>query len=256
MTDTDALSISLIDGLPVDEILARYQRAPGNELESTKFSSPESSAALVANTFGLFLKRARDFPLPPDWGAGSQADRVLLEEELRFLWSGGRHPWLDVVLETQTHLIGIESKRYEPYRTPKHGTFSDTYLRPAWGKKMVPYEWLRDGLATRPAMFQHLDAVQLVKHGFGIRTQAHRRHKQALLVYLYAEPKAWPDGRLVPADQHDQHAEEARCFARLVEGAEVGLALCSYRRLLAAMLSSPAEEVRAHAAAIGGTFDV
>jgi len=29
--------------------------APGNEIESGKFASPESSAALVANAFGLFL---------------------------------------------------------------------------------------------------------------------------------------------------------------------------------------------------------
>ena len=44
--------------LPVDAIRARYVRAPGRELQSGKFESPESSASLVANTFGLFMEQA------------------------------------------------------------------------------------------------------------------------------------------------------------------------------------------------------
>jgi hypothetical protein len=254
--NTDAVATSLIPGLPTEQILARYERAPGNELESAKFASPESSAALVANTFGFFLQRPREFPLPSDWRAGPEAIRILLEEEVRFPWSGGTHPWLDVVLETQTHLIGIESKRYEPFRSPKSGAFSEAYRRDVWGRRMGPFEWLRDGLAKRPEMFQHLDAVQLVKHAFGLRTKAHSDRKAGLLVYLFAEPKAWPDGRPVTAEQRDGHAEEARCFGRLVKGAEVGFSTCSYRQLLEAMLASPVAEVRAHAVLIGEKFDV
>jgi hypothetical protein len=44
-----------LPGLPVGIIRAAYLNAPGNEIESGKFASPESSAALVANAFGLFL---------------------------------------------------------------------------------------------------------------------------------------------------------------------------------------------------------
>ena len=44
-----------LPGLPIADIRAAYLTAPGNEIESGKFSSPESSAALVANAFGLFL---------------------------------------------------------------------------------------------------------------------------------------------------------------------------------------------------------
>ena len=44
-----------LPGLPVGIIRTAYLDAPGNEIESGKFASPESSAALVANAFGLFL---------------------------------------------------------------------------------------------------------------------------------------------------------------------------------------------------------
>jgi len=46
---------ALFDYLPKDAILAAFARSPGNELASGKLESPESSAALAANTFGLFL---------------------------------------------------------------------------------------------------------------------------------------------------------------------------------------------------------
>ena len=43
---------ALLDHLPKDAILARYQAAGGQELISGKFANPESSAALAANAFG------------------------------------------------------------------------------------------------------------------------------------------------------------------------------------------------------------
>ena len=44
--------------LPVEKIRDAFAKAPGNELDSGKMLSPESSAALVKNTFGLFLDKA------------------------------------------------------------------------------------------------------------------------------------------------------------------------------------------------------
>lgn len=95
-------------------------RAGGQEPESGKFSSPESSAALAVNAFGWFLERPAD--LPPfspladlDW----PADRVDVERTMRFPWRGGRHPWLDAAIETADHLIGVECKRFEPFRDTK-----------------------------------------------------------------------------------------------------------------------------------------
>src|SRR3954466_16286851 len=91
--------------LPIDAIVAAYRCAPGKELE--KLENPESSAALVANTFGLFLDRPQDLPPIPgleafDW----PAKQVRLEVCARFPWRGGLHPWLDVMIETDDYLIG------------------------------------------------------------------------------------------------------------------------------------------------------
>jgi hypothetical protein len=49
--------------LPIDKILRAFSNSPGREIERGKLSTPESSAALAANTFGLFLDRPRDLPL-------------------------------------------------------------------------------------------------------------------------------------------------------------------------------------------------
>ena len=66
---------------------------------SGKFDSPESSAALAANTFGFFLNRPGDLPPLPgfknvEWPTSS----LHIEKEVRFPWRGGRHPWLDALV--------------------------------------------------------------------------------------------------------------------------------------------------------------
>ena len=93
--------------------------------------SSESPAAPAANTFGAFLLRPADLPPLPgaearDWPASALRLKVLL----RFAWSGGRHPCVDAVIQTGAVLIGIESKRYEPFRTKSGAVaLSDAY----WG---------------------------------------------------------------------------------------------------------------------------
>ena len=103
---------------------------------------------------------------------GITATAVTLEAEMRFPWSGGLHPWLDVAIETQSDLLGIKSKRYEPFRDRKKVSFSPAYFQPVWGKAMRGFEHMRDNLASGHMTFSTLDAAQLVKHAFGIRTQA------------------------------------------------------------------------------------
>ena len=106
-----------LPGVPGPQVEAAYRAAPGDEIEAGKFDHPESSARLVANAFGFFLDRPEDLPPLPGcererWPATS----VALEQTVRFPWSGGRHPVLDVLVTTPAALIGIESKRFEPLR--------------------------------------------------------------------------------------------------------------------------------------------
>jgi hypothetical protein len=226
--------------LPDADILKAYAKAPGNEMESGKLSSPESSAALAANMFGYFLNQPRAFPAMPKFGAvGWPARRVALEECLRFPWRGGRHPWLDAVIETDTHLIGVESKRYEPFRQRSEAKFSQAYWRSVWGKDMVPFEEMRDRLSAGSLTYERLDATQLVKHAFGLRTQGLKRKKLPLLVYLYGEPRDWPDGRAIEEKLRQAHRDEIRGFAHEVAGAEVPFASCTYHELLTVLSNSP-----------------
>ncbi len=81
---SNAISDELFDYLPKAEILAAYERAPGNELDK-KFASDELSAALVANAFGFFLRAAnRLMPIPNTEDLGWPARGVRLEECLHF----------------------------------------------------------------------------------------------------------------------------------------------------------------------------
>lgn len=245
----------LLSYLPKAEILAALERSPGNEIGSGKLASPESSATLAVNAFGFFLKRPDDLPaLPGTEEFGWPAQTVNIEQSCRFPWSGGHHPWLDAFVETRTHIIGIESKRYEPLRAKATGRFSDAYWRDVWGPDMVGYERLRDQIAAGEVSYARLDAAQLIKHALGLRTEAGRRAKRSALFYLHADPSTWPDGRVVNADDKEAHRAEIEAFAEHVQDDDVAFRTCTYTELLSTWARSGVDEVRGHASAVEDTF--
>ncbi|MEO5350388.1 MAG: hypothetical protein H7836_12170 [Magnetococcus sp. YQC-3] len=244
-----------LPGLPVDLIRACYDAAPGDEIRSGKFASPESSSALVANTFGYFLNRPSTLPiLPKCQNMGWPAVSIALEKEVRFPWSGGRHPYLDVVIKTETSFVGVESKRYEPFRSHPKPQFADAYWRPVWGNKMRMYEKIRDSLKSGSLQFNHLDAAQLVKHAFALRSSAH--WKDPVLYYLFTESLVWPDGRHIPPEALHAHRDEIASFANMVAGDEVVFLWCSYRDLLTSWMESADESIRLHAKAVADRFSI
>lgn len=252
-------STLFLPGLPVELIEAAYATAPGNEIESGKFASPESSAALVANAFGLFFERPTILPpLPRAADCGWPAQSVTPEAIVRFPWSGGRHPCLDVLIVTKAAIIGVESKRYEPFR-PKHaGDMSDAYCRPVWGDRMMGYQYCRDGIRGGGAAFSKLDESQLVKHAFALRTAvqpgSNWAGKRAVLYYLFAEPDEWPDGRPVLQEDRLKHRAEIAAFSQMVASDEVSFRSCSYSELLAECSAQRDPLVSAHASAVSGRF--
>jgi restriction endonuclease-like protein len=248
-----------LPGLPVERIIACYASAPGNEIESGKFSSPESSAALAANAFGYFLERPTALPpLPQCEDLTWPATDVELESIQRFPWSGGKHPCLDAVIITGNSLIGIESKRYEPFRSKSKPNLSAAYWRPVWGDAMAGYEAIRDRLRDGSLTYAHLDAAQLVKHAFGLRTAVHRQGPQfgnrPVLLYLFAEPKSWPDGRQISQKAIDTHRNEVADFRSAVKGCEVVFHALSYSDLLAQWRERDDQQLRLHAMAIEQRF--
>lgn len=260
MTDptTDPLQparAALLDHLPKDLILARYAAAGGQELVSGKFASLESSAALAANAFGVFADRPALLSLPTQILASCEVRAVDLEAQMRFPWSGGYHPWLDVAVRTDDVLLGIESKRYEPFRDRKVVAFSEAYWRPVWGGAMKAYEAMRDALVSGEG-FEFLDAAQLVKHAFGLRTQALKSGRGAVLCYIYAEPRAFPGGRPIAAAAIAAHRNELQVFSNAIAAVESDVRFCSlsYGDLLAHWSQDSA--LADHAAAVAARFSL
>ena len=101
-----AVPSTFLPGIPEDLVRLALASAGGNEIESGKFDSPESSAALAVNALGWFIERPTDLlPFPPLTGIDWPATHVAIERQMRFPWRGGRHPWLDAAVETEAHLI-------------------------------------------------------------------------------------------------------------------------------------------------------
>lgn len=250
-----------LPGVPGDEIEEIFNGAPGNEIKSGKFDSPESSAALAANVFGYFLFRAAELPaLPGCPDTRWPAEGVSLEQEVRFPWGrgktwlrGGRHPILDVVLTTPTTLIGIESKRFEPFRRNRVKSLAESYWRPVWGNRMKGYERVRDKLRDDKGGLYALDTAQLFKHAFALRTTVQNDGAypglRPILFYIYAEPERWPEGgEKIAAAALARHREEIDAFAKEVANDEVKFVSCSYRELLEEWVGQGTAAVSRHAA--------
>ena len=243
-----------LPGVPREHVLERLAKAGGNEVESGKLSSSESSAALAINTIGWFIPRPADLPAfpgldSPDWPPIA----VDVEYCARFPWSGGRHPWLDAIVETEDRIIGIESKRFEPFRDKKVVSLSEAYDRPVWGDEMQPFERMRDHLRSGEEKFTHLDAAQLVKHAFGLVTEGRRKSKRPALLYLYAEPRN--RGRVaINAADIEAHRHEVANFREMVRDAAVEFAACSYVEWLSSWpIDDP--EMNEHRQRVVATFD-
>jgi hypothetical protein len=254
---------SILPHLPEALIREAFAKAAGNELESGKLESPQSSAALAANVFGYFLSpgKADQFPRSGHFSfLESPVQRVDIERSLRFPWSGGRHPWLDAVLETDNWIVGIESKRFEPFRDVKEPYFSEAYDKSVWGSEMTPYIALMAQLRNGTRKFRYLNAAQLIKHAFGIRTQAQekvklrRPQRKPALVYLYAEPRAIPGDRPISKSEIEEHRNEISEFGRLVSGADVRFSALTHSALLEEFTASPYPDLQAHAALVTSAF--
>lgn len=242
---------TFLPGVPAALVLSALRRSPGNELTTGKFNSPDSSAALAANAFGWFLERPALLPALPDVPMG-QPEQVEIEAEMHFPWRGGRHPWLDAALTTATTLVGVECKRFEPFRPGKTTTFSEAFDDRDWGEGMAPFTALRRALAAGRVAYQTLDAAQLVKQAYGLRTQALKRARGAVLVYLYAEPQVWASGKLVDPARIALHRSEITRFAAAVHGADVTFVALRWSTLLDQWARTPA--LADHAKAITARF--
>ena len=241
MTDT-----AFLPGVPADAVLAALARLPGLDLDS-----PDSSAALVANTFGWFLERPRQ--LQPLTGVPmGLPETVELAVEMQLPMRGTRHPRFDAVVTTPTTLVGIVSKRYQPFRPAKTTAFTEPFDSRDWGAGMARFGAVRKALTAGQQSYRQLDAVTLVKQAYALRTQSLKRARGAVLVYLHAEPQNWASGKPVDPKAIARHRTEVASFARAVKGDDVTFAALTWAELLAQWAKTPA--LVAHTAAVKGWF--
>ena len=240
--------LKLLPGVPENYVRARFGRSPGNKLSGGKFTSEESSAALAANGFAWFHDRPELLPPLPGLPTNFRAERVEIEYKAAFPWGRGHHPWLDAAVFDERCIIGIESKRYEPFRDKRMVAFSDTYERQDWGAAMEPFVQAKSQMKLGQLKFQFLDAAQLVKHAFGLATEARRVDRTPTLFYLFAEPAERNGRRIDDAAKH-AHRDEIAAFAKVVDGAAVSFLAASYREWIEGWIGAP-DEVQRHGQAL------
>jgi hypothetical protein len=238
--------LSFLLGVPAEAVVAALGRLPGSDLDS-----PDSSLALVANTFGWFLDRPRQL-LPLPGVPMGLPETVELGVEMQLPMRGTRHPRLDAVVITPTTLVGIASKRYQPFRPAKSVAFTEPFDSRDWGPGMARYGTLRQALTADQQTYRHLDAVTLVKQAYALRTQSLKRARGAVLVYLHAEPQSWGNGKPVDPAAIKRHRTEVASFARAVKGDDVTFVALTWAGLLAQWENAAA--LAAHAASVRGWF--
>ncbi len=253
-----------LEDVPGEDLERLINAAPGREIATGKFDSPRSSARLAVNAFGYFFRNPCYLPPLPDcedveWPATS----VNVEQSIRFPWQGGRHPWLDALISTPSALIGVESKRFEPFgrrsRNREGSAVSSTYWRAGWGDQMEGYQEVRNRIHDDKNLFIRLDAAQLFKHALALRTEVNRGGKHngltPILFYVYAEPAVWPESNVLVDEQEKiDHRQEIARFAQTVVSDEVRFVACSYRKLLTVWQRSENPGVRSHAEAVDLCF--
>jgi len=237
---------AFLPGVPAATVLAALAKLPGLDLDS-----PDSSAALVANGFGWFLDRPRQL-LPFPGVPMGLPETVELGVEMQLPMRGIRHPRFDAVVTTATTLVGVASKRYQPFRPAKTTAFTEPFDGRDWGPGMPRYGAMRLALTTGRQRYRHLDAVQLVKQAYGLKTQSVKRARGAVLVYLHAAPAQWASGKPVDPAAISRHKSEIADFARAVKGDDVTFIALRWSDLLAEWSKKPA--LFAHATALTGWF--
>lgn len=207
---------NLVAGIDIGTFERDLSDGSGNELES-KFLAVHSSSALAVNTFAFWKTKPESLML-----CNISGFNELTFEKKCSTGLGGTPPNLDILLENESAVIGIESKFLEFLR-PKKPKFASSYSRDKLpqieDRSWNALEHYRNG------PHQHLDVAQLIKHYLGIRKQyGHKETK--MLLYLFWEPE---NASELP--EFSRHREEIKEFADRIDGGSVQFLAMSYPEL-------------------------
>ena len=183
----------------------------GNELES-KFRAAHSSSALAVNCFAPYKNSPSDLKLAGRVGF----EKLRFESKCPTGIRGGRAPNLDVLAESDSLVVGVESKCTEyltrkswsakkpPFRSAYFEQIQDERRLGAWYRAMEEIDRRRD-------RFGYLDVAQLVKHAFGLSRVF--KGQNVVLLYLYWEPST-SEG----FDEFEAHRSEIADFSTMLGG--------------------------------------
>jgi hypothetical protein len=219
---------NLVTGIGSELYCSDYMGGAGQELLWTKHLGREcppkmhaafSSSALVVNTFARWKQALPQLSLAAQTGFQEMRFEVKCPTGLN-----GTPPHLDVLA---THSIdppvAIESKCLE-FLNAHRITFSSQYDGLKGSGSKTPYYDMIRRLRTERAMFQYLDAAQLIKHALGLANIF--QGMPVVLLYLHWEPSNWQEFR-----EFAQHRSEIAEFGRYVSGCRIRFMSMSYQEL-------------------------
>jgi hypothetical protein len=188
-------------------------KGQGSELKADKngrmkFCALHSSSALCVNNFAMFKQNHKD----ASFLQYSNFIEAVFEKKLS---TGISTPNLDFYLKNSKTIIGIESK-FTEYLTSK----SDHT------KENLSKYFMREELNFLPRLFDSiilnyincpdkmfLNVAQLIKHSIGLLKN--KGDKEAILVYIYWQPKRW-DINGAFQKIYEQHNKEIEDFAKRI----------------------------------------
>jgi hypothetical protein len=208
---------NLLPGIELKDFESELSAGSGDELKR-KFRAVHSCSALVVNTFAPFKKDPSRLNL-----CGAQGFRSIRFEQKLSTGLGGTPPNLDLVAESDTDVVAVESKLLE-YFSPKKPSFSKSYR-----KGRLPQaedKWLALMESLRGSAPKHLDVAQLIKHYFSLRNTTEYTKRNITLLYLFWEPE-----NSSKFDIFQKHRDELNEFAHDVANTSIKFVYQSYQEL-------------------------
>ncbi len=208
---------------PLNSItLSEFSEGAGNEPEG-KMKALHSSSALVCNVFDYWRCKNLD---TISTACGIPVGYKCLSFERTFRTRlKGTPPHLDVAFHGETESMAvIESKFTEIYeKSKKDPRISlEKYVKPKrrWEEMGLPQcDRLAYDIYQKKDPFEYLDAIQLLKHILGLKTQLYKNDFS--LTYLWYE---------IPGDEAKKHREEVEFFLQKVKN-EIKLFRLTYQEL-------------------------
>jgi Restriction Endonuclease associating with ARP len=219
--------VSTVDDVMLQRALGDLREGSGGELTATghrrpKFHSAFSSCALAVNVFGPWRLDPSDLPLDD---ASGYTD-LRFEAQRPIFPSRATPPNLDVLVESGSQVVAIESKATEYLVGNERASFAERYRDAVDELGHESWRNVYELLTRTPEHYRFLNADQLVTHYLGLKRDARDGARRVTLIYAYWEPS---DSDLL--DPFAEHRREIEDLVRRVDDPRVRFRALGYRDL-------------------------